>query len=394
MKFKIEAQRLSGLLSSLSAMPQSKALDIHSDVLLEADAGVLTITVTSGLLHYKLESPVRVESEGNAMARFVMLRKLAATFLGELELEFTDADGLILSSNGSRYRLFSDPPELFPKVDFGNEVVFGVNADVLVSALKGTDVKTGEGYRFLPQARLIELLDGHIKVVGANTQSISFVDIPNPTKFSEIELDYSVFEKRWISTAGHAIKRPMKVKDHHIFYRLMVIDEAVKVLTSQAKAEEFTCGVNDHGQLVWEWRIDEVKHSLLIAVEVAKRVNFYWRDAVRTNSDVSGCIDSSLLKLCLRRAAILATSSAMALLMKCDGDRLEVGVEVEESGTGLDSIPFQSPPFEFRVSCHTFLKGLESFDGEVILDAGRGKDQLKVYNADSSKVFTISKHGG
>ncbi len=119
MKFKVEKKLIERNITSIGKLVGGgrSALDIHNNILLEVEEGRLRMYATSGDIEMVMSIPVLDSKPGRALVDRKKFTSLIKVFEKDAVVDVSTSDSnLTIQSEGVRYRVVTQDPELFPPI--------------------------------------------------------------------------------------------------------------------------------------------------------------------------------------------------------------------------------------------------------------------------------------
>ncbi len=140
MKFKVEKKLIERNITSIGKLVGGgkSALDIHNNILLEVNGGHLKMYATSGDIEMVMSIPVLDAEPGKALIDRKKFTSLIKVFERDAILDVSTTDSnLIIQSEGVKYRVVTQDPDLFPEIKPKETTgTFMVDLEDVISALE------------------------------------------------------------------------------------------------------------------------------------------------------------------------------------------------------------------------------------------------------------------
>lgn len=315
MKFKINRDHFSnGLAQVLNVVGSKTTMPILSNVLIEAEKDVISLTTTNLDLGIRCRIKADVKESGSV----TLPVKRLATIVRELPNLDVTVDSapnhqVKITSGGSNFRIMGMGKEEFPPLpEFGEEKSFTVEQPELVSMLKSVAyAQSADETRYILNGVFFSFRDGKLSLVATDGRRLALI-----AKEMEIPAD----------SAGAIILPARTVNE---LLRMLDKGDKVKIDFSERRCS-FQIGTNkDTSGLV-----DSI--YLYSKVVEGNYPNFQQVIPKETHQRIK--LERELLLQCIHRAALVTSEKANSVKLKLSSNLLEIMAQSPDFGEAHESM--------------------------------------------------------
>ncbi|HRP03884.1 MAG TPA: DNA polymerase III subunit beta [Opitutaceae bacterium] len=315
MKFKINRDHFSnGLAQVLNVVGSKTTMPILSNVLIEAEKDVISLTTTNLDLGIRCRIKADVKESGSV----TLPVKRLATIVRELPNLDVTVDSapnhqVKITSGGSNFRIMGMGKEEFPPLpEFGEEKSFTVEQPELVSMLKSVAyAQSADETRYILNGVFFSFRDGKLSLVATDGRRLALI-----AKEMEIPAD----------SAGAIILPARTVNE---LLRMLDKGDKVKIDFSERRCS-FQIGTNkDTSGLV-----DSI--YLYSKVVEGNYPNFQQVIPKETHQRIK--LERELVLQCIHRAALVTSEKANSVKLKLSSNLLEIMAQSPDFGEAHESM--------------------------------------------------------
>lgn len=315
MKFKINRDHFSnGLAQVLNVVGSKTTMPILSNVLIEAEKDVISLTTTNLDLGIRCRIKADVKESGSV----TLPVKRLATIVRELPNLDVTVDSapnhqVKITSGGSNFRIMGMGKEEFPPLpEFGEEKSFTVEQPELVAMLKSVAyAQSADETRYILNGVYFSFRDGKLSLVATDGRRLALIA-------KEMEIP--------AASAG-AIILPAKTVNELL--RMLDKGDKVKIDFSERRCS-FQIGTNkDNSGLV-----DSI--YLYSKVVEGNYPNFQQVIPKETHQRIK--LERELLLQCIHRAALVTSEKANSVKLKLSSNLLEIMAQSPDFGEAHESM--------------------------------------------------------
>lgn len=346
MKFKINQDHFSnGLQQVLNVVASRSTMPILSNVLIEAEEGLISLTTTNLDLGIRCRIKAEVTDTGSIT---LPVRKLATIVkelpVNEVFLETSEKNQAKITSGGSLFKIMGISSEEFPPLPtFENRKVFELSQDEIVNMLKSVSyAQSTDENRYILNGVYFNFADEKLTLVATDGRRLGLTG-----------LDLEVSEEN----TGSLILPAKTVAE---LERLMGKGEKVNIAFNDRQAA-FEIGLDEAGDS------GLVDHLYLVSKIVEGNYPNY-RQVIPKETEHRVKIERELMLECVHRAALVTSDKSNSVKIKISKNLLEISSQSTEYGESHESmaIAYDGPEVQVAFNPQFLMEPLKALNKDEV----------------------------
>lgn len=346
MKFKINQDHFSnGLQQVLNVVASRSTMPILSNVLIEAEEGLISLTTTNLDLGIRCRIKAEVTDTGSIT---LPVRKLATIVkelpVNEVFLETSEKNQAKITSGGSLFKIMGISSEEFPPLPtFENRKVFELSQDEIVNMLKSVSyAQSTDENRYILNGVYFNFADEKLTLVATDGRRLGLTG-----------LDLEVSEEN----IGSLILPAKTVAE---LERLMGKGEKVNIAFNDRQAA-FEIGLDEAGDS------GLVDHLYLVSKIVEGNYPNY-RQVIPKETEHRVKIERELMLECVHRAALVTSDKSNSVKIKISKNLLEISSQSTEYGESHESmaIAYDGPEVQVAFNPQFLMEPLKALNKDEV----------------------------
>ncbi|NCF54393.1 MAG: DNA polymerase III subunit beta [Bacteroidetes bacterium] len=346
MKFKINQDHFSnGLQQVLNVVASRSTMPILSNVLIEAEEGLISLTTTNLDLGIRCRIKAEVTDTGSIT---LPVRKLATIVkelpVNEVFLETSEKNQAKITSGGSLFKIMGISSEEFPPLPtFENRKVFELSQDEIVNMLKSVSyAQSTDENRYILNGVYFNFADEKLTLVATDGRRLGLTG-----------LDLEVSEEN----TGSLILPAKTVAE---LERLMGKGEKVNIAFNDRQAA-FEIGLDEAGDS------GLVDHLYLVSKIVEGNYPNY-RQVIPKETEHRVKIERELMLECVHRAALVTSDKSNSVKIKISKNLLEISGQSTEYGESHESmaIAYDGPEVQVAFNPQFLMEPLKALNKDEV----------------------------
>lgn len=346
MKFKINQDHFSnGLQQVLNVVASRSTMPILSNVLIEAEEGLISLTTTNLDLGIRCRIKAEVTDTGSIT---LPVRKLATIVkelpVNEVFLETSEKNQAKITSGGSLFKIMGISSEEFPPLPtFENRKVYELSQDEIVNMLKSVSyAQSTDENRYILNGVYFNFADEKLTLVATDGRRLGLTG-----------LDLEVSEEN----TGSLILPAKTVAE---LERLMGKGEKVNIAFNDRQAA-FEIGLDEAGDS------GLVDHLYLVSKIVEGNYPNY-RQVIPKETEHRVKIERELMLECVHRAALVTSDKSNSVKIKISKNLLEISGQSTEYGESHESmaIAYDGPEVQVAFNPQFLMEPLKALNKDEV----------------------------
>lgn len=346
MKFKINQDHFSnGLQQVLNVVASRSTMPILSNVLIEAEEGLISLTTTNLDLGIRCRIKAEVTDTGSIT---LPVRKLATIVkelpVNEVFLETSEKNQAKITSGGSLFKIMGISSEEFPPLPtFENRKVYELSQDEIVNMLKSVSyAQSTDENRYILNGVYFNFADEKLTLVATDGRRLGLTG-----------LDLEVSEEN----TGSLILPAKTVAE---LERLMGKGEKVNIAFNDRQAA-FEIGLDEAGDS------GLVDHLYLVSKIVEGNYPNY-RQVIPKETEHRVKIERELMLECVHRAALVTSDKSNSVKIKISKNLLEISSQSTEYGESHESmaIAYDGPEVQVAFNPQFLMEPLKALNKDEV----------------------------